>query len=269
MDQFPVELVEKIFKLAACEIHTAISLARVSKPVNSWIIPSLYTSIHLRSDTDTMLLQRTLHGSSAMVLAPKIKTISFGFVHVPPGFGELLSQICTNLYHVNLSHHDLSDMMKSFRTLNRVQWLTVQGQLRIVELYHPIPYLGNVTHLHFPEDSPYHFHFQDSFPSVTHFSCAYRPAATSSGYKLRPGFLKQVLAKSNPGMQVIVVHVSLEWVLQSVPGAGDDEMLAYLERLEKEDKRVVVRPYEDLEDDVEAMWNYADGVIAKKETSLQ
>ncbi|KAJ3913010.1 hypothetical protein F5877DRAFT_71912 [Lentinula edodes] len=256
----PIELFEAIARYAAQDKDTGTSLARVSKAVNLWIIPILYSSIDLRTDLDIELLQRTLEGPSGKQLALYVKTIYMGIFTAE--LGEIMSKLCINIHSVVVPQMK-AHWLFNLNPPSGIPWLTILGPLRPLHLSTiGMPVLKTVTHLRFLWDTPYGNFGEVDKLSFTHFACVYRPikrgAAGQIPYLCR---LIQLLLKMKT-IEVLVICIDLREPSSYVSVSEINDMVEYLQAAEKKDRRVVVSTPE-LNENMcdEEFWRYAEEIL--------
>ncbi|KAJ4478743.1 hypothetical protein C8J55DRAFT_489548 [Lentinula edodes] len=259
----PIELFEMIARYAAQDKHTGTSLARVSKAVNFWITPILYSSIDLRTDLDIELLQQTFEGTSGQQLALYLQTLYMGIFTAE--LGQVMSKLCINIHNVivpQMRAHCLFHLSPP----NGVPWLTILGPLRPLHLSTiTIPVLKTVTHLRFPWDTPYGNFGEVDKLSFTHFACVYKPIKRGiTGHEYLRSLI-QLLLKIDT-IKVLVICIDLRKPSVHVSSSEINGMVEYLLNFEQKDRRVVICTSKSMEL-VEGMcdeefWRYAEEVIS-------
>ncbi|KAJ3860091.1 hypothetical protein EV359DRAFT_85680 [Lentinula novae-zelandiae] len=261
----PIELFETIARYAAQDKHMGTSLAHVSKAVNLWIMPILYSSIDLRTDLDIELLQRTLQGASGQQLALHVRTLYLGTFTAE--LGQIMSELCIHIHSVivpQMKAHCLFDLNPP----NGIPWLTILGPLRPLHLSTiGIPVLKTVTHLRFPWDTPSEIFGEVDKLSFTHFACVYKPIKRGITGHVYLWDLIQLLLKIET-IKVLVFCIDQRKPSVHVSSSEITSMKKYLQTLQQKDNRVVVCTSESMElvekMSDESFWKYAEEVVSTR-----
>ena len=205
LHELPVELVKRIFELAALSRSAACTLCLVSRTVHEWILPSLYRTIvfanYTAIDRWNSFYYSTIRGatrdSAAQIRSMMLKN--------GPSHGLILKD-CFNIRHLAIVPDQWYPSINSDTTLtSSLTHVALHGVLYT----HPLglPLFRTVTHIHIPDDIPFYSgdFSPNSLPNLTHVVWTLIPEVNFRIWRVFPNWI-QTLHKFST-LRLVAIYV--------------------------------------------------------------
>ncbi|KAF8531465.1 hypothetical protein JB92DRAFT_16941 [Gautieria morchelliformis] len=193
LHELPVELVRRIFELAASSRVAACALCLVSRTVHEWILPQLYRTVVFTNYTEIDRwnsfyfnpIREVTRGSAAQIRSMMLKNT--------PSLvdNRLIVKDCSNIQHLVIVPDQSSHINRCSNThISSLTHATLHGVLYMHHLH--LPLFHTVTHLHIPDDIPYRgSDFSPScLPNLTHVVWTLIPADDFCIWQIFPNWIQ-------------------------------------------------------------------------------
>ena len=197
----PVELVRRVFELAAAERGTACALCLVCSDVNEWMTPMLYDTV-IFDDCAVEAYNAFYEVYPVRRAAAKMRHVLVRTSHCTLNLKD-----CTGLRALNVHSSQFIAKPSHYPPASpTLRYLTLRGYPRTNRL--DLPFLKSVTHLSLydimpsPQLLPA---WATNLPNLTHLMCNHEGQGLTSLQSSIPAFLAAL--RSFPHLRVVAVYV--------------------------------------------------------------